>query len=695
VALHKIFRGDTTEAAKLLPFALNKLKSLKQILTADSWSQSIAVGPDRSIRLAVSGDEETIVIWAERRPGYEFFTSNAIDNDIFLPPGTSAVVMDGYGTKVEFAHSKTRRKAALFEAAREPYTASWPVVSWSGSLFTSEPAWQNQKLYESVWWPNNQDHGFVSSPSGMSPYQTNVCGALSQFSRFFYQNRYYSVDVGWDIKPTYQTAHARGHNPGILNLPQPRWWRRACLQTVTHETFGTRTFMIVTDALTRFYAFPLQEYPGGVAGSGVGTALYSEGVVPEGSYQSADVPYPAWVTTDSATLGGTQMWVWEFNSKGTRAVSCPFQRLLYTYDAGFPIRHKIYQGFVLTGTCVPPDLYDTLAALPGEDYPGLVEVALDITLTGPSALDYTFKVSVTREEHSLVTNRIYLAAGYAFKDARLAALGVNEDDLIGAEIGVRTNSYLSGLLLAKGVDPATADPQVVIDTLAHDVGYPTGQFPLDVVLRLNRLGVDLTPETVREYPLANNLSVSIGHVPFSGITLDDTHYVVGGYEGHLTQVSITSDLVVARALDLRTLSLLEKHNNGAGTTYGYNLHLYGSLAKSAQVGVANPPLSASELSALPVSLAFLSHLLGRMLVRPDVLHSFSIHPSGAIAIATPALFPTLADPMFVDVIRFKDGTEYTHKDLFNQAFGLNRDYSFYLQNPSALRGSFRTWGVWI
>jgi hypothetical protein len=62
--LHKIFRGDKAEAVKLLPFALNKLKSLKELLGLDSWSQVIHVGRDRKIRLSVVGEEETVKIWA-------------------------------------------------------------------------------------------------------------------------------------------------------------------------------------------------------------------------------------------------------------------------------------------------------------------------------------------------------------------------------------------------------------------------------------------------------------------------------------------------------------------------------------------------------------------------------------------------------------------------------------------------------
>jgi hypothetical protein len=65
MALHKIFRGDASEAAKLLPFALNKLRSLKELLSSDSGSRIISVGPDRTIRLSVTGNQEKVEIWAE------------------------------------------------------------------------------------------------------------------------------------------------------------------------------------------------------------------------------------------------------------------------------------------------------------------------------------------------------------------------------------------------------------------------------------------------------------------------------------------------------------------------------------------------------------------------------------------------------------------------------------------------------
>ena len=72
--------------------------------------------------------------------------------------------------------------------------------------------------------------------------------------------------VSWGARPTLYTSSAlpasaarAGANIDAVvpKLPTPRWWRRAGVQQVTSSEFGARSFHVLTDALGRFYVYPV------------------------------------------------------------------------------------------------------------------------------------------------------------------------------------------------------------------------------------------------------------------------------------------------------------------------------------------------------------------------------------------------------------------------------------------------------
>lgn len=189
--------------------------------------------------------------------------------------------------------------------------------------------------------------------------------------------------------------------------------RRVAKRTVSHETHGSRTFIIATDHLSRFRVWP------------------------EGSEADATTltpSWPGWVHTDSTGAPYDHL-EWCFNLTATKAVSLPISADVVTSSGTRRlVRSLILSDAAVTGLGLTPADYDT----PKLHHPGLFEVSIDIALTGTTSGDFTAELTELQEEDELGFWPI--AADYAFTDSKLSALGVDSNELIFAELRMKTSS---------------------------------------------------------------------------------------------------------------------------------------------------------------------------------------------------------------------------------------------------------------
>lgn len=336
-------------------------------------------------------------------------------------------------------------------------------------VFTSELAWNNQKLPQYIHWvypPSEGVYGdeFIISTCGLyGGFRSNDAGKNSD--NFIASHRQILHDIGCndiaggevgtnvlvedtgpDVNailftkssvatggPKYQQLSILDLNPPEVTLDDPtaRWWRRHAIQVVTSEDYGTRRFVVATDSKSRFYVYPLKDY-------GTGPTLAS------GLVQYADPPYPSWVWHTEGVANGH--WVWEFNKGATKAVAV-------AYNAVFPTTPlKIVSRFA-QGTSGPlGSTYDDIRC----DTPGIVEVDINISLTGSDETDFTFGLSLGRELFpSAANNSCYLSASYAFGHKNLSAEGFNEDDLVTLEFDLYAQDFTKILAIGGVSNPAT------------------------------------------------------------------------------------------------------------------------------------------------------------------------------------------------------------------------------------------------
>ncbi|MDD5369964.1 MAG: hypothetical protein PHQ40_12825 [Anaerolineaceae bacterium] len=670
---HIVLSGDMERAAMWIPAARSAIRRQRGI---DPQRGNIALGVDNGdtiIRASYEGTQEYISIDAGGGFFYEFFTTVPVDNFSYVDAGhdpATQLWISGRGTRMQVAAGTG---TPIFDATDTVYTpGNWTIIpaGQQKTPFNTWASWQHQRMYEYIHWPNNNGDEYISSTAGVGPYQSNLVGFRSMLSAFLWSDSYwptFAVDSGWDIGATH---YSRGSVQYLqLNdLPEGSWWRHCAIQNV-----GGRRFVVATDAKSRFYVYPLLDYGAG------GISQFDPRV------KIADPPFPAWVNTGYDNALDNK--VWEFNKDATRAVSIQYQSIIPT--TGSPV--KVQAGITFTAT-IPTTLFDTSPTV-REDYPGLVELGIGITITGPNANEFSVSLTLERTLNP-ASGRVVLGAGYAFMDTRLP---VSEDTLITFEALVYSDiSTVTHGSPPVTIEAATSTQQEVVDAMywsADTGGNPTIDIGLfDVVFTMN---ANLSSTPIMEIAATNEASQLLGGTAITTLNVGGVDYeLFNGEQRGYNQISATNDIVFIKAVDLRTMSAAASHNSVGGASYGWRLWVYGALVDSAQgAGTPSPPSTASSRTPLPPSLANLALLISRRSYRSTHLDSFSIHPQGHIAIALSRLFPTLPIPMDIDFIMTDKGKRYAHRGVYNRAFGDGRDYSYYTVNPDAVRGLFRSFGI--
>lgn len=220
-------------------------------------------------------------------------------------------------------------------------------------------------------------------------------------------SRFVTLDMAYDFGPTLFSS-----NPlvGSNKSPDSDWYGQAAWRTVD-SPLGSRTFIIMVDVNSVFYCYPTEGYGDTIL---FGTYTGQKGNVPAALTQSQTCPWPAWVTHEDLGMLAVNASVpttthkarlrplWTFNHAGTRAACITARRAANWNDAYF--NSEFYDD---TGTLQTTYL---------EDYPGLVEVAFEISITGTLLSQFTFTVTLHQDIYCEVDHRCPVAVGYAVRE---------------------------------------------------------------------------------------------------------------------------------------------------------------------------------------------------------------------------------------------------------------------------------------
>ena len=262
-------------------------------------------------------------------------------------------------------------------------------------------------------------------------------GLQGQKQQFFQHEQ---RDIDFDVP--YQTNHNKDAVVPVYIRGGADWPRAAAKQTVKDDQHGSREFGIYVDAFNQFWVFPTSaikpvdpNFP------------YNQNVDPA-SVQMAVPILPAWCYVQSQKVSA--YWAshpisdghatvdlpepdWKFKHDGTRAVSIFYERIPFTYDAatlGPP--HEGTNPFTSTD-------FDALAALMGVqgrsnltfapgyneqrymNAPGIIEIAVNITLTGDHPEDFTVALGVREVRRPTTSAYCPLYVGYVWYDVPFGA----------------------------------------------------------------------------------------------------------------------------------------------------------------------------------------------------------------------------------------------------------------------------------
>jgi len=229
------------------------------------------------------------------------------------------------------------------------------------------------------------------------------------------------------------------------------WPRRAGIQLVTSKSYGTREFAVSVDAFDQVSVFPV---------SAIGPrdidlvnmiALLN---VDSASIKMERVPFPAWVYAKTERFkdwyevhkGGTgeeaaglyefPEYDWRFHPDGTKMCTVVHERELATFNSAY---FAPYETDITTqgpGTYWPDQTsFDLMNAVtmgvtslhagmltPGDPYymsaPGILEVSIDIVLTGPNPEDFTLDLTATEVRRPTTSQYCSMAAGYCWYDIK-------------------------------------------------------------------------------------------------------------------------------------------------------------------------------------------------------------------------------------------------------------------------------------
>lgn len=252
----------------------------------------------------------------------------------------------------------------------------------------------------------------------------SIPGAIYNAGFYMPAPTFNDTDKGYDAAPSLITSAL-----SESRMPDADWPHSACIVTVDSVEFGARRFIVLADASSRFYCWPTiyenaaDEYLYPVDSPYIDQAIKTN--VAAAITQSLTPPFPAWVhvpvgqrrDTDwpSTVNSGEPRYGWKFHPLGTHVVGTVLSRTAFAATVkGRTTSTLTYLPFTevdIDDLKINPsrfsDIRGSAQTYNGSmqyDLPGWVEFSLNIVITGPNPEDFTFGMTLTREQSADATH---------------------------------------------------------------------------------------------------------------------------------------------------------------------------------------------------------------------------------------------------------------------------------------------------
>lgn len=393
---HKLIQGGEL----WLPFARSRIKAL-QSLGLDYASQKFTM-PDGALCVVRIEPGNEYIQLSGGSSLYEFFTTGPILN---IDYSSGFGVYKGYGVSVS-VDTKTKTLigkavgSTLEESVANP--PDWKFSPYANDMRKFMPhknAFQIQGAIEHQYFPDLKPPKFLLS----------CWTGASQINWFCPKGvnnpRGYLFDVGYDVAPS--IYNGIGYPSGHRGLaPDSDWYRRAAVRSVKSPEFGGRTLILMTDATGNLLVYPTTEQDATLADSSPYWDQMIKTNVQSSVAKVYQIPFPSWARTHTSpardnfpVLPDTGTYRWEFNSSCTRMVCILANDLPPTFYG------KTKDDLSLSDKQV----------VARESLTGLLEISIDITLTGPNAADFTVALTVS-DEISPTSETYAITADYYWGD---------------------------------------------------------------------------------------------------------------------------------------------------------------------------------------------------------------------------------------------------------------------------------------
>ena len=403
------------------------------------------------------------------------------------------------------------------------------------NIFKVKNVWQIQGIPEPVYYQ------VVVDSTGRKIRQALITAWVQPDGTLNYQGARWVTIGGLNMDVCFDIAPGKLPAGGFCktHMPNADWPDRACIQTVTHPDYGTRTFIILSTADGAWNCWPLGLKIDYSILKDLPYADQSEKASLTYGYKTVSWPYPNWVYKPGSQWrasfrsreNNAPNWpriTWSFNSTGTKAIAVMVERKpwvgqLWTIDeTDTPYTEKL-------NTTEPirinneKDVYGYSKGEPTalfEDWLGLIELTFSITLTGSSPTAFSFSVSVSdNQSPSSVAPQTVAAAYAAPVDWDALGIPLATDERILAKMYCYRNNDEDRYLKAMG-------------------GVSISEFPIQA-----KLNLETSSQTLASIPL---LGLTGATVHCAGTEFIDEIVEYHTSVGHLN-LSTLSYILVARA----------------------------------------------------------------------------------------------------------------------------------------------------
>jgi len=452
----------------LAPYVSGYVQQLRGLHAAGTrWYNKVVVGSDHLANLRIDMDHLRVRVMPRGGPEFEYFYSDHVDGWFYATPGYRYFEVSGPwyvggiqggGVRVQFPTGGVPRAKPIYSTNLDPgkppkwahkdiFDVGIPFATQSKDFFKTWVSWQMQRVNEKAWYYDNKPDTLLTSTWGTTTGRLSMVGWGDYHWSDINGGIFPPYDILYDLPPT--TYDASGAVMGGIGpyLGPNCWWRHGAMQVV-----GDRKFFIVGDNKGRLHVYPVKAYwsdpkyyntlvsVGGL-GAAASTAL---------EFRTATPVYPDWVTLSPVDdMDVLLWWNWAFNKDATKAATIALHedpRAGYSFYAGDlydPSVVASWRAFPSAFFNSDPDhkqMFHTSMQGPAPRVltPGLVEIAITITITGLDEMDFAVSVDVLRSDFFKHSGRYYQEAAYTYGDSRLTdvenGLGIPEDTLVTTEL---------------------------------------------------------------------------------------------------------------------------------------------------------------------------------------------------------------------------------------------------------------------